>query len=434
MKTLSKGTEYRFQSFRPVVVTGIGIISTAGNSAPEFEQSLRDGRSGIGYLEGFTFPDGQPCIGAEVIEERLYDVFRQYDQTLFRRAGRLFKISGKSIKASALAGAEAWLQAGMDRNELSEDRIGIVVAGNNISPAVSYNAMQECRNDLELVHPRYALSYMDTNQLGVLSELFGIKGEGVTVGGASASGNAAILKATQMIQLGIVDACMVIGAMAELSPLELQGFINIGAYGGRSFRDAPGKACRPFDKDHEGFIFGQASCCLILEGADSASARQADVLATVAGGAACLDGHSLSDPNEDGQVRTMEKAIRTAGIHASSIDYINAHGTSTPLGDLTELRSIGRVFGGYLSDVVINSTKAITGHCLYAAGVVEAAATIIQLKAGFLHPQINLDIPVSREHCFAAGKMEPANFTYGLSNSYGFGGINTSVIFKKGEC
>lgn len=432
MKIYNGATGWRFEDFRPVTVTGMGVLSAAASGIEAFGRSLKEGRSGIGYLQGLTYPDGQPLIGAELREEGLQESFRRYEGDLSRNAGRLFRISGKSVKASALAGAEAWQQAKLNVSRPEAERIGLIIAGSNISPAVSYAAMVEYGHQLELLHPRYALNYMDTHQLGVLSEMFGIQGEGATVGGASASGNAAVLRAAQLIQLGIVDVCMVIGPLADLSPLELQGFLNIGAYGGRSFHDTPAAACRPFDSRHEGFIFGQASACLILEGADSAQARQVEVLATIAGGAAALDGHSLSDPSEDGQVRTMEQALRTAGIAPSVIDYINAHGTSTPLGDVTELKSISRVFGGQLSHIRLNSTKALTGHCLYAAGVVEAVATILQLQGDFLHPLPSLEDPISREHYFASSLAEPAGFTYGLSNSYGFGGINTSIIIRKG--
>ncbi|WP_042214187.1 beta-ketoacyl synthase N-terminal-like domain-containing protein [Paenibacillus borealis] len=432
MRTSSGAASWRFGDFRPVTVTGMGILSPAASGVEAFGRTLKDGRSGVGYLQGLTYPGGQPLIGAELSGEGLQESFRRYEGELSRNAGRLFRISGKSIQASALAGAEAWQQAKLNIRKPEAERIGLIVAGSNISPAVSYAAMKECGERPELLHPRYALNYMDTHQLGVLSEMFGIQGEGATVGGASASGNAAVLKAAQLIQLGIADVCMVIGPLADLSPLELQGFINIGAYGGRSFHDAPAAACRPFDSRHEGFIFGQASACLILEGADGAKSREAEVLATIAGGAATLDGHSLSDPSEDGQVRTMEQALRSAGLTPSDIDYINAHGTSTPLGDVTELKSISRVFRSHVSHIRLNSTKALTGHCLYAAGVVEAVATILQMQGNFLHPLPSLENPISREHRFASSQAEQASITYGLSNSYGFGGINTGIIIRKG--
>ncbi|MBZ9609078.1 hypothetical protein G9F73_014840 [Clostridium estertheticum] len=432
MKTSNEGIGYKFNSFREVVVAGMGIISTVGNSIEEFEVSLRDGKSGISYIKDPITNSMNNFIGAEIKEEELFSVFSRYQGKLMKKSKHLFKTSNKSTKGAILAGAQAWINAKLDTIKINEDRIGIVVGGSNISPLTSFNMINKCKDSLESVHHRYALNFMDTNQVSVLSEIFNLKGEGFTVGGASASGNIAILKAVQMIQLGIVNACMVIGSMAELSPIELKGFENIGAYGGKSFIKTPEKACRPFDKDHEGFIYGQATACLILEGIESAKERQVEVLATVVGGAETLDSNSLSNPNEDGEVKTMEMAIKSANLDTSMINYINTHGTSTPLGDVTELRAIKRVFKGNINDVWINSTKPFTGHCLYAAGVVEAIATIIQLRAGFVHPQINLDNPIDNEYNFPGNKAEKGNFIYGLNNSYGFGGINTSVILKKG--
>lgn len=433
MSSCNKTAGPLFSSLRTVAVTGMGIASAAGIGVRQFERALMDGASGIGFLTELALPGGEPLIGAELPEPRLAEALLQHEALLPKTARRVLRGSGKSVRASVLAAAEAWQHAGLDRRPADGERIGLVVAGNNISPAVSFQAMSGYQEAPGLLHPRYALSYMDTNQVGILSELFGIKGEGATVGGASASGNAAILQAARMIQLGAADVCLVVGALAELSPVELQGFVNIGAYGGKSFHAAPKEACRPFDSRHEGFILGEGAACLVLEGADSAAVREARTLSVIAGGASSLDGHSLTEPHEDGQVRTMEQAIRSAGIAVSSIAYINAHGTSTPLGDRTELSSIRRVFGAHLPEVMVNSTKAITGHCLYAAGVVEAVAVVLQMGSGFIHPQINLEEPVSLEHRFAPSVMQRADIGYALSNSYGFGGFNSSLIFKRGE-
>jgi malonyl-ACP decarboxylase len=155
---------------------------------------------------------------------------------------------------------------------------------------------------------------MDTDHIGTISEIFNIAGEGFTVGGASASGNIGIIKGFQMIQLGIVDACIVVGALADLTNMELQGFYNIGAMGGKTFHDKPEKACRPFDRDHEGFIYGQASGCLILESFESAQKRNIPLLAEMLGGSIILDSNRLSDPNENGEIKAMESALKQAGI------------------------------------------------------------------------------------------------------------------------
>ena len=234
----------------------------------------------------------------------------------------------------------------------------------------------------------------------------------------------------QLLQLGIIDACVIIGAQADLSPLELQGYRNIGAYGGKRFSSEPEKACRPFDKDHEGFIYGQASGCLILETRESAERRGVEALAKIAGGSICLAGNRLSNPSEEAEVRTMREAVARSGIRAEDIEYINTHGTSSPLGDDVEISAITKVFTKHLSEVWINSTKGLTGHCLHSAGIIEAIATIIQMQDGFLHASVNLDNQIDDRCKFCGPKKIDFNVNCALSNSFGFGGINTSIVIR----
>jgi malonyl-ACP decarboxylase len=226
---------------------------------------------------------------------------------------------------------------------------------------------------------------------------------------------------------------MVVGSLADLSPMEMQGFVNIGGMGGKAFSDEPARACRPFDSAHEGFIYGQGSGCIILESGECARKRKTSILASMPGGAVVLDGNRLSNPNEDGEVRVMEEALRQAGIGYQELDYINAHGTSTPLGDETEIKAIKRVLKERLTQVWVNSTKSMTGHCLYSAGVIEAIASIIQMREGFVHPNLNLEHPIDSECRFSGAVTVPAEIKTAMSNSFGFGGINTSIILKIGE-
>lgn len=269
---------------------------------------------------------------------------------------------------------------------------------------------------------------MDTSHTGAISEFLELHGPTFTIGGASASGNCAILKAAEMIQLGIVDACLCVGAMTEFSPLEFQAFQTLGAYGGKSFKGQPEKASRPFDMAHEGFVLGQASACIMLEGLDNADNRKAVVKAHLVGGAQLSDGTIMSDPSLEGEIAAMKQALESAGIVASDLDYINAHGTSTPLGDEVELEAIREVMEDEWRKPWINSTKSITGHCMFAAGVVEAVATVIQLEKGFVHPNCNLENPCKALYHFVGKNAENTFIQYALSNSYGFTGINTSIL------
>lgn len=420
---------------RRIVVTGMGVVSPIGSDLFEFTESLRRGVSGIRYLPS-AFADGVDAkIGAILQDFSL-------DETLLQRYGvpeilahatlKCVNRMSLGIQASVAASLQAWLQAGGPEWNLDPRRVGVVVGGSNISPRLQYEQYEKFRLAPAYFNPRYAYQYLDTLQVGVLSEILGILGEGFTVGGASASGNVAIVKARQAICSGDLDACVVVGAMADLSPMELQSFFNIGALAGKRFRDQPEKACRPFDAQHEGFVFGQAAGCMVLESLDSAERRRAEPLAEIAGAAFLLDANHLPDPSAEGEAMVMSGALRQAGIDPEQVDYLNAHGTASPLGDATEIKAIKQVFGEGVDRLWINSTKGFTGHCLYSAGVVEAIATVMQMREGFLHPNSNLDEPIDPDCRFCGAMSETTQARVALSNSFGFGGINTSIVLSKG--
>jgi len=236
-----------------------------------------------------------------------------------------------------------------------------------------------------------------------------------------------------MLQSGAADICMVVGVLADLSPLALQGFYNVGAMGGHSYQDHPEKASRPFDKRHEGFIYGQGAGCMIIETKDFAIQRQARILGELCAVAHVLDGHGLSEPNLQGEIRVMKHALRQAKLEPEQIDYINTHGTSAPLGDTTEIHACQSVFGKHLSRCWINATKGLIGHTLWSAGVIEAIATLCQLTNGYVHGNRNLEAPIVDNARFVGATTQPAQITTALSNSFGFGGINTSIVIKKWE-
>jgi malonyl-ACP decarboxylase len=415
-----------------VAITGHGIVCSVGHNCKEFTEALRTGKSGISCLKNRT-PGIGVNIGAEIrgfsfknaFEEQNYSKeFVNKIKAILRRAPLLME----TVVASALQAME---YAGLIHNNDSTERISIVVAGNNLSQNLNFLTAERYRNSLEFVSPNYALQFFDTNIVGTLSELFNIHGEGITVGGASASGNSALLQAYRLIKNGYADICLVAGPMADLSPLELQGFYNLGALGGNQVDQDPTSACRPFDKGHDGFVYGQGSGCLILESIESAKNRGADVLAELVGGAMVLDGNRLSDPRESGEIDTMKKALRDCNLSIEDIDYINAHATSTPLGDEIEVRSIKSIFKNEINRIWINSTKSITGHCLFSAGIIEIIACIQQMNKGFIHPNLNLEDPIDSDMRFTGRQSVKADIGTVMSNSFGFGGINTSIILRK---
>lgn len=420
----------------PITVTGMGIISSIGKNIDEFSESLRMGRSGIGYLETKTDPPISISIGAEITGFSFKALLHKHEENGLGRnlIQRVMIAAGRSplgIQTAVISAVEAWKAAQLHKVPVKPDRVGLIIGGSNLTQNYTSGLYRKFQQDPEYLNPRYPLHYMDTDHVGTISEIFYIQGEGFTVGGASASGNTAIIKGCQLIRWGIADVCLVVGALADLSPMDLQGYYNLGAMGGKRFHDQPAKACRPFDREHEGFIYGQASACLVLESAASARQRGIPLLAEILGGSLILTGNRLADPCEDGEARAMESALNQANITANSIQYLNAHGTSSPLGDETEIKAIKKVFKNNLSRLWINSTKGLTGHCLWSAGVVESIATIIQMNEGFIHPNLNLENPIDSQCRFSGKESQSASISVCMSNSFGFGGINTSIVFKK---
>ena len=418
-----------------VVVTGMGIISAIGLNIRDYSRSLREGRSGIGFLIASSASPGPVNIGAEIRDFSFASALGQYSSlagSILQKAERYAQRSPFTIQASVLAALEAWENAQLSSKEIPPHCLGIIIAGNNLNQRSQYEGYQKFQQDPEYLNPRYALHFLDTDHAGTLSEILEIRGEGFSVGGASASGNVGVINGFRLVQPGRVDACLVVGALMDLSPMELQGFFNLGALGGKRFDQEPEKACRPFDKDHEGFIYGQASGCLNLESLESARRRGVPILAEVPGGSLVLDGNRLSNPNEDGEVRAMELALDQAKVTPQDVNYLNAHGTSSPLGDVTALISVRRVFKENLSHLWINATKGLTGHCLCSAGVVECIAAIIQMQEGFVHPNANLENPIDRECRLVGSTAVRTGIDISMSNSFGFGGINSSIILKKG--
>ncbi len=419
-----------------VVVTGTGILSSIGCNTEEFSQSLKLGKCGVDFLQDSYGNDIPVRIGAYIRDFNFVEFLKRcafVKEELRNRASSCARRSPYPLQASVLAVLEAWGKAGLDVRPVSNEYKGIVISGSNLSQNFSYSMYKKFQSTPEYLLPSYALHFMDTDHVGTLSEIFGIQGEGFNVGGASASGNVAIIKAMQLIRHKMVDVCLVVGTLADLSPVELMSFYSIGALGGKSFAGEPAKACRPFDMKHEGFIYGQASACLVLESRQSAERRGVKPIAELLSGAFVLDGNRTSEPSEDGEVRAMELALAKSGISVGEVDYINAHGTSTPRGDLTEIKAIKRVFNERHRDIWINSTKSLTGHCLYSAGVVEAVAAIMQMKEGFIHPNLNLENPVDEQCKFSRGTAFDADIKISLSNSFGFGGINSSIVLKREE-
>ncbi len=418
-----------------VTATGLGVVCAIGEDAASFAASLRQGRCGVrAWPEEDT---GEAGRAAALLPDfdfaRAVDRCAELPESLRRHAKRTVHRAPTPLLAAVAVALQAWQDARLHETTIDAERVAVIVGGANLTRGYTHAMAARFAKSPAHLPPRYAMQFMDTDHVGALSAIFGARGEGFTVGGASASGGAALVKGMQLVRAGEAEACLVVGALAELSPVELQSFFNVGAMAGRQFADRPQAACRPFDRGAEGFVYGQGCASLLLESEASAARRGVAPRARLAGGALALDGNRQPDPSAAGEARVMRAALAQAGTAPEDVDYVNAHGTSSPLGDAAEAQAVREVFGDRAAALRVNATKGLTGHCLYAAGVLEAAATVLQMQGGFLHPNLNLENPIADGIGFCGPEAEPGEIRLALSNSFGFGGVNTCLALRPGE-
>jgi malonyl-ACP decarboxylase len=271
------------------------------------------------------------------------------------------------------------------------------------------------------------MAFMDTDLCGVCTEIFAIRAFAHTVGGGSASGLLAVLHAVRAVASGQVDVCIALGALMDLSYWECSAFRAMGAMGSDRFAEEPAAACRPFDRDRSGFLFGESCGVVIVERAGGRR-DQPVPYARFRGGSITMDGNRNPNPSRAGEIRVLEATLREAEVSADAIDYVNPHGTGSNLGDQIELEALAHC---QLSHARINATKSITGHGLSAAGAVEVVATLLQMKAGWLHPSRNLDHPIDPNFNWVRHEAVAANIETAISLSMGFGGISAAICLQR---
>lgn len=417
------------------IVSGIGVVSGVGHDVPSFWDGLVKGRSAIRcWLSKDARIESK--IGGDLtdfsITEHLSTVGANYPPELVKRARSLLRATPLSGSLTASMAMQAWLDADLHTSPVPPQRCAHVCAGHNLSHAYISENLKTFRDDPEFIEPLLGVHHLDTDVVAVTCELLGIQGPSFLAGGACASGNVALIAGLGMIQSGAADVVLVTGAPVEQDSLVLHALTMIDALSVGMFDDEPERASRPFDALRAGFVPSEGGAAVVLESPSSVRARGVRPIAELLGGACSSDAYRLTRPNQQGQERTIRAALDHAGVSAADVDYVNAHATSTPLGDATEVAAIKAALGDRAEQVAVNSTKSMTGHCLSAAGVLEFAATALQLQRGVLHPTINqekrdetLDLDfVPNEAREFAGEI-------GLSNSFGFGGLNSSVVVRR---
>ncbi len=408
-----------------VVVTGLGCVSPLGNSVADTWANALAGKSGVGRITLFDTSAHETQIGAEVKD---FDAAALFGRKEARRMDRYTQFA-------AAATREALQDAGVEITDANRERIGALI-GTGIGGIGTLNAEVEVllTKGPRRVSPFLVPMMLPDSAGGQIAILFGMQGPNLGVISACASGTNAIGEAAEVIRAGRADVMVAGGAEAAIVPVALAGFSVMGACSRRN--DDPQRASRPFDKDRDGFVIGEGAAALVLESEAHAKARGATILAEVLGYGLSNDAHHISAPLEDGAGATacMRLALRQARLQPEDIDYLNAHGTSTPLNDKSETQAIKAVFGERAYDLAISSTKSMTGHLLGAAGAVEAVFCVKAVQTGLIPPTINYTTPdpdCDLDYVPNEARAKPVRRA--MSNSFGFGGHNGTLILGRYE-
>lgn len=413
-----------------IVVTGMGVVSCFGSDVDGYFQALLEGRSGIVPIEEFPVAD-YPTRFAGAI--RNFDVGDYMDKKQARRVDPFIRyavVAGKKALEAARLGTAA------DRDKLDLKRCGIIIGSGMGGMQVFYDGVDTILNKGYRRLTPFFVPYIITNMGGALLAIdIGFQGANYSISTACATANYSIFAAAQEIREGRADVMVCGGSEAPVNPVGLSGFVAIKALSTRN--DEPQKASRPWDVQRDGFVIGEGAGVLVLESLEHALKRGAPIYGEYLGGATNCDAYHMTDPREDGEVvgRCMETALHDAHVPKERVNYINAHATSTLAGDLCELNAVRRVFGPHAHNIKINATKSMIGHCLGAAGGLEAIAVLKQIEKKTLHPTINLDNPEPAAQGFdlVPHHAKPHRIDVALSNSFGFGGHNSTLVFSAYE-
>ncbi|WP_272685915.1 beta-ketoacyl-ACP synthase II [Providencia sp. PROV071] len=411
-------------SKRRVVVTGLGMLSPVGNTVESSWKAVCDGQSGISLIDHFDTTNHATKFAGLV---------KDFNYEEFGISRKDAKKMDPFIQYGIAAGFQAFKDAGLEVTEANATRIGAAI-GSGIGGLglIQDNCESLLHGGPRKVSPFFVPSTIINMVAGHLSIMYGFRGPSISIATACTSGVHNIGHAARMIAYGDADVMVAGGAEKATTPLGVAGFGAARALSTRN--DDPQAASRPWDKDRDGFVLGDGAGIIILEEYELAKARGAKIYAEIAGFGMSSDAYHMTSPPENGAgaALAMENALNDAGIKASDVGYINAHGTSTPAGDLAEAQAVVNVFGEG-TDVLVSSTKSMTGHLLGAAGAIESIFTILALCDQIVPPTINLDNP--DEACkldFVPGEARKVdNMEYALCNSFGFGGTNGSLIFRR---
>ena len=413
-------------SQRRVVITGLGQVSPAGNDVPTAWQNLLAGKSGIGSITRFDASDLSCQIAGEVKD---FDI-GQYIPA--KDARRMDTFIHYGIAAALQAVADADLD---NYSDLNKDRVGVNI-GSGIGglPSIETTAKAVFESGVRKINPFFIPGSLINLISGHITILKGYRGHNYGIVSACASGTHAIGDSARLIKYGDVDVMVAGGAESAICMLGVGGFAAMKALSTRN--DDPAAASRPWDKGRDGFVMGEGAGVLVLEELEHAKRRGARIYAELAGFGASSDAHHITAPSVEGPALALHRALEDAAMQPENIDYINAHGTSTPLGDANETNAVKAVFGAHAAKLLLSSTKSMTGHLLGTAGGVEAVYSVLAIRDQIAPPTINLheqDFDSGCDLDYCANEARKTEIRAVASNSFGFGGTNGTLVFKRYE-
>jgi len=409
---------------RRVVVTGMGLITPVGNDVATFWGNLSEGRGGISRYTAFDSSDHDCKIAGEV---------KDFDPGLYFKNPKAAKRTDRFAQLAVAAAKLALEDGGLDPTATDRERFGVMV-GSGIGGLKSME--DECRRLFDRGPSRtspFTIAMMISNMAsGIISMEHGLGGPNMCIVTACATGNNSIGEAWRILKFGDADVFLVGGSEATITPLGMAGFAAMKALSERN--DDPAHACRPFDRDRDGFVMGEGAGILLIEELEHAKKRGARIYCELSGYGCTGDAYHMTQPQPDGEgaARAMKIAMKHAGVNPQDVDYINAHATSTPLGDICEAKAIQLVLGDRTKSTPVSSTKSMTGHLLGAAGGVEAAASALAICHGVVPPTINLDNPdPACDINHVANTAREHKIRVAVSNSFGFGGHNATLVLRE---
>lgn len=404
-----------------IVITGLGVVSCFGNDVDTFYQALLEGKSGVSPIDQFPCDEYSTRFAASI---KNFDAGDYLDKKQARRVD-------PSIAYAVVAGKKAMEYAKLDPATLDLHKVGVLISSGMGGMGMFQTGVETLNESGPKRVSPFLIPYILTNMGGAMLAMdYGFMGPNYSISTACATANYAIIAAANHIQRGEADVMIAGGVEASIIPMALAGFCACKALS--SDNDNPQAASRPWDKERNGFVMGEGCGVIVLETLEHALKRGATILAEYAGGGISCDAHHITEPRQDGEGVAMciRAALNDAGAKPEDVNYINAHATSTPAGDMAEVDALKKVFTGDRSKITMNGTKSMIGHCLGAAGGMEAIATIMAIKTGKVHPTINLKNLEERVDFNIPTTVQDLIINLGISNSFGFGGHNATVAFK----